>query len=105
MHAYRKDTINIIPTEFVEKWLSKLIGLKKAPDESLLFAVSRIAAISGDRNVDISPDSISSVKKFLLKHKAPNQWIKHLDVMGKESETEQTRILGDSLPLGLKLIN
>lgn len=102
---FRAPVNNIIPTEFVEKWLSKLIGLKKAPDEALLFAVSRIAAISGDRNVDISPDSISSVKKFLLKHKATNQWIKHLEVMGKESEKEQTRILGDSLPLGLKLID
>lgn len=102
---FRSPVNNIIPTEFVEKWLSKLIGLKKAPDEALLFAVSRIAAKSGDRNVDISPDSISSVKKFLLKHKAANQWIKHLEVKDKESEKEQTRILGDSLPLGLKLIN
>lgn len=102
---FRAPVNNIITAEFVEKWLSTLIGLKKVPDEALLFAVSRIAAKSGDRNVDISPDSISKVKKFLLKHKAPNQWIKHLKMMGKESEQEQTRILGDSLPLGLKLIN
>jgi len=36
-------------------------------------------------------------------NKAPEQWIKHLKFVRKETIQEQNKILGDSLPLGLSI--
>lgn len=102
---FRAGINNVIDPKIAEKWLNKLLETKRPkPSESELFAVSRIAAVCGDRKYDIDPELISKVKDYLLIHSAPKTWIEHLETPTEESIEEQAKILGDSLPLGLSIV-
>ncbi|MDD3118933.1 MAG: hypothetical protein PHQ27_07135 [Victivallales bacterium] len=95
---------HLLPATTAEKWLGQLLTLPGAGPE-LLFTLSRLAALTGDRGSDIAPALREQVKTRLEQAKVPAAWLAHL-TMADEMETaeEQRRILGDALPLGLTLV-
>lgn len=98
---------HILPPEIAEKWIGKL--LSKPPEETenmqaMLFALSRICAVCGDRAFDIHPEQLLDVKSFMLRNNAPPHWVHHLETPDCDSNDELAHSLGDSLPLGLKII-
>ncbi len=104
---FRASSENAIPSEDAAKWLNQIMKLKPVEQnaaEARLFALSRMAAKSGDRHLDVSPAIITTVKQELEERKAKPAWISHLEKQEAEKADEQARILGDSLPLGLKII-
>ena len=106
-HLFHAPANHVIPGNIVSKWLDILMNHKvnnKIVLQDKLFAMSRIAALTGDRTIDVAPKHLSETLDFLETHKAPEQWIKHLKSVRKETIQEQSKILGDSLPLGLRII-
>jgi hypothetical protein len=70
-----------------------------------LFAVWRIAALCGDAALDLSPAKIAEAKDFLKDADAPAEWLESLEKpLEEESAESGADVLGDSLPLGLKLL-
>ncbi len=95
----------VVPAKAASEWLGALIASTKGdPSKDRLFAVSRLAALCGDRALDLPPEILAEAKEFLSEGGAPAQWIKHLESAEEESAEESAGILGDSLPLGLKLL-
>ena len=105
-HLFHAPVNNVVPGNIASKWLDILIehNANKAMLQDKLFALSRMAALTGDRTIDVDAKHLSATLKFLEVHKAPEQWIKHLKSVRKESIQEQSKILGDSLPLGLSIV-
>lgn len=104
---FRAPVNHVLPVKAADKWLGELLALagKKASPE-LLFTLSRLAALTGDRALDVNPEHRKQVRDVLLREKVPAQWIAHLDQAGTgDTAEEQGRILGDSLPLGLSLLS
>ncbi len=104
---FRAPANHTLPATAVDKWLAELLTLAgKNPAPELLFTLSRLAALTGDRGVDVAPSRREQVKSVLSQEKAPPQWLTHLEQTGADdSAEEQCRILGDTLPLGLSLVN
>jgi hypothetical protein len=105
---FRASIQNVVPAKTSLVWLEKLMdsGSKdKNISEARLFALSRIAAKTGDRHIDLSRSAIEKVRKELLNVGALDSWLVHLDKAEEETLEEQGKILGDSLPLGLKILD
>ena len=106
-HLFHAPVNDVISAGIVGKWIDILIKHKtgnKAIMQDKLFAISRMAALTGDRALDINPEHLDAALNYLNTHNAPEQWTKHLQSIQQESLQEQSKILGDSLPLGLKII-
>jgi hypothetical protein len=105
-HLFHAPVNNVVSGNIVSKWLDTLIKHKanNALLQDKLFALSRMAALTGDRTIDVDAKHLSATLRFLETNKAPEQWIKHLKSVRKESIQEQNKILGDSLPLGLRIV-
>ena len=104
-HLFHAPVNNVVPGNIVSRWLDTLIKNKASNTVLLdkLFALSRMAALTGDRTIDVDAKHLSATLEFLRINKTPEQWIKHLKSVRKESIQEQNKILGDSLPLGLSI--
>ncbi|MCF7791295.1 MAG: hsp70 family protein [Victivallales bacterium] len=96
---------NIVPSENVQKWLDKILNSKHSPKtlNEKLFAVSCMARLTDNRAVNVDEEHLNAVLDYLKKHKASVNWIEHLKAVRKDSVSEQGRIAGDSIPLGLTL--
>jgi hypothetical protein len=94
----------VVPPEKAVEWCSTLLSFSAAPTRHALFAMSRIASLSGDRTLDLPPATRMTIRSHLEKSGAPAHWIRHLDSEISDSEEEQTALLGESLPRGIRLI-
>jgi molecular chaperone DnaK (HSP70) len=105
-HLFHAQVNNVVSGNIVSKWLDILIKHKanNALLQDKLFALSRMAALTGDRAIDVDAKHLSVTLSFLEAHKTPEQWTKHLNSVRKESVQEQNKILGDTLPLGLSIV-
>ncbi|MCJ8332461.1 MAG: hypothetical protein MJH11_21070, partial [Lentisphaeria bacterium] len=86
----------------VEK-LRKLKFKDERKQSMLNFAISRIAAKSGDRALDIDDKQLATVKKFLEGNNAAVSWIRELDSTGERDAKSLAKMLADTLPVGLSL--
>lgn len=104
-HLFKAPTNHVLPAKTVINWLESLIDTNtpKGVLQDKLFTVFRLAALTGDRSIDIEPQILTKSLEFLKNNNAPAQWSNHLQNVKKESILEQSRILGDSMPLGLKI--
>lgn len=103
---FRASPQNAVPAKTAVAWLEKVLessGKDKNISEARLFALSRIAAKTGERHLDLSADAIEKVQQELLKGGASGSWLVHLEKAEAETLEEQGKILGDALPLGLKI--
>lgn len=106
---FRAPVNHSLPPETAWKWIQRLResgGRGEEHSRQLLFALSRIAARCGDRALDLSPEQIQEVRDFLSLSGVPAHWLEHLDNAAEaDSGEENAMILGDSLPLGLELLD
>ena len=104
---FRAKLANVVSSSVASKWLEKLIEYSKVekPTDSQLFAISRLAAVCGDRLYDLEPVTRDKAKDYLNEYCANKSWVKHLESEVNESREEQAKILGDALPLGLALVD
>ncbi|MCP4177927.1 MAG: Hsp70 family protein [bacterium] len=103
-HLFHGQTNHVIPPKLISGWIAKLISNSKTSVSlDRLFAVSRIAAMTGDRMIDIDSELQKASIEYLEKEKSPENWISHLEGVKKDSIQEQAKMLGDSIPLGISI--
>jgi hypothetical protein len=97
----------ILPASDAVDWLRALTEITGSGQHEQMrqFTISRIAAGTGDRRLDIDSATLDSVRQHLQSVGAPAHWLDLLEVRTLETAEDQTKILGDSLPLGLTLVN
>ena len=90
----------VIGAKTSELWISMLLK-GSTPSQDKLFAISRMAALTPDRALNVSSETVLGAISFLRKAKAPVHWIKHLETVTTDDTQEKTKLLGDSIPLGI----
>jgi len=101
---FRAPANHVIPAATAADWVERL-SKGNGKNAFRLLALHLLAAVTGDRSIDLSPEVRQQVKSFLEKHQAPEHWLRQLEQPGvEENDRDQAKILGDPLPLGLRLI-
>lgn len=96
-HAPSNNTISV---QTVESWLLELLD-DKAQSTDKLFAISRMASLTPDRATNISGETLAKAIKFLKDSKASAHWINHLEEVSEDDQQERSKLIGDSVPLGI----
>lgn len=96
----------VVPTGEVESWIEALLdvgGLERSNRLDVDFALAQLARMTGDRARDVDPDLRVRVLDRLAVDEAPVHWRRIVEEAHLLDISEQTRLLGDSLPPGLRV--
>ncbi len=94
----------VVPREVVNVWLDRCLALDWAAVQPASFAATLIARMSGDRARDLNPQLRNQVIERLRAAKSPVSWIGMVETVVALDAADAQRILGDSLPPGLRLV-
>jgi hypothetical protein len=93
----------VVPAEAAAKWLAKFLDLDYAEPLGLLAAV-QMARRTGDRYRDIPDKTRGHVLEWLKYRSAPPHYQSLVAEGGQLEGEEQTLIVGEALPRGLKVL-
>jgi len=94
----------VAPAASAESWLNQLLTLDWKKIEPAGFAAAHIARMTGDRSRDINQSVRDEVLKRLSASGAPPAWPSMVREVVELDQAVETRMLGDALPPGLKLL-
>jgi len=83
------------------EWLLLLLDAHEKNMEGTLFAIVQIARLSGDRTRDLNSDLRDRAVAAVRAAKAPHSWERLITELVAMDATDQARVLGDTLPVGL----
>ncbi|QOY93518.1 hsp70 family protein [Massilia sp. UMI-21] len=94
----------VAPGASAEAWLNDLFQLDWKKIEPAGFAAAHIARMTGDRSRDIGQPVRDEVLRRLAASGAPPAWPAMVREVVELDQAVETRMLGDALPPGLKLL-
>jgi molecular chaperone DnaK (HSP70) len=94
----------VAPSASAESWLGQLLQLDWKRIEPAGFAAAHIARMTGDRSRDIGQAVRDEVLRRLSSSGAPAAWSAMVREVVELDQAVETRMLGDALPPGLKLL-
>jgi hypothetical protein len=94
----------VAPAASAEAWLGQLLQLDWKRIEPAGFAAAHIARMTGDRSRDIKQPMREEVLRRLSATGAPAAWSAMVREVVELDQAVETRMLGDALPPGLKLL-
>ena len=95
----------VAPAEAAQRWLSELLALDWKRIEPAGFAAAHIARRTGDRSRDIGEPLREEVLRRLAAAGAPPAWAQMVREVVALDQASATRMFGDALPPGLKLLH
>ena len=102
--SFHASAHEVAPLEVAEEWLSKLLQLDWKKIEPAGFAATHIARMTGDRSRDVGEPVRAEVLRRLASIGAPGHWLAMVREVVELDQASETRMLGEALPPGLKLI-
>ena len=96
----------VVHPQVVEGWIEELVRFEPGNDNERagwLFCLSQLARRSGLRAVDISETVRDRVLDVLRSHPCPPAWVRMAAEVVHAAGDEQSRLFGESLPIGLRL--
>ncbi|OON61119.1 molecular chaperone DnaK [Massilia sp. KIM] len=102
--SFQSSAHEVAPGEVAEAWLGRLMQLDWRRIEPAGFAAAHIARMTGDRSRDIGPAVREEVLRKLAASGAPPSWSAMVREVVELDQAVETRMLGDALPPGLKLL-
>ncbi|KQZ52548.1 Hsp70 family protein [Massilia sp. Root1485] len=94
----------VAPPDAAGRWLTELMLLDWKRIEPAGFAAAHIARKTGDRTRDIGEDLRAQVLQKLASAGAPASWSAQVREVVELDQESSTRMFGDALPPGLKLL-
>jgi len=94
---------NVLATEVVEHWIPQLLKKTDLPILAHQRVVLNLARKTGDRYRDISNNLRNQVVRWLRDNNASESYKTLIESAGALDNFEQEFLVGDSLPLGLRL--
>ena len=94
----------VAPGASAESWLGQLLQLDWKKIEPAGFAAAHIARMTGDRSRDVKQEVRDEVLRRLSSSGAPASWSAMVREVVELDQAVETRMLGDALPPGLKLL-
>ncbi|MFC5461750.1 Hsp70 family protein [Massilia niabensis] len=102
--SFHSSAHEVAPVAAAEAWLGKLLLLDWKKVEPAGFAASQIARMTGDRSRDIGEAVREQVLRRLAAAGAPATWSTMVHEVVELDQASETRMLGEALPPGLKLL-
>jgi hypothetical protein len=102
--SFQSSAHEVAPPEVAEAWLGKLLQLDWRKVEPAGFAAAHIGRMTGDRSRDIGETVREEVLRRLASSGAPATWADMVREVVELDQASETRMLGDALPPGLKLL-
>ncbi|HBI70296.1 MAG TPA: molecular chaperone DnaK, partial [Massilia sp.] len=102
--SFHGSAHEVAPSEAAEEWLGKLLKLDWKKVEPAGFAATHIARMTGDRSRDVSEPVRAKVLRRLGATGAPSSWTAMVREVVELDQASETRMLGEALPPGLKLL-
>ena len=102
--SFHGSAHEVAPAEVAEEWLGQLLQLDWKKVEPAGFAAAHIARMTGDRSRDIGEEVRADVLRRLAASGAPPMWSAMVREVVELDQAVETRLLGDALPPGLKLL-
>jgi hypothetical protein len=97
----------VVPRESAERWARHLLTLNVASSREtseLIFALSQIARLSGDRARDLDPAIRETVLSKLEALGAEESHILPVREFQEMGQSQQSQAFGEALPVGLRLV-
>jgi molecular chaperone DnaK (HSP70) len=95
---------HVVPPHVVERWLDHLLREKWAAVPTAAQAAVRMARRTGDRARDVADRVRGEVERRLVACYADEAWIRAVREIVPVEESERAAFFGDTLPLGLRLV-
>lgn len=102
--SFHGSAHEVAPAEVAEEWLGQLLQLDWKKVEPAGFAAAHIARMTGDRSRDIADTVREQVLRRLSSTGAPAPWAAMVREVVELDQASETRMLGEALPPGLKLL-
>jgi len=93
--------------QVVEGWLDAILSFEPGNDSERLgwaFCLSQLARRTGQRALDVDDSHRASVLAVLKSQRIPAHWVRMVEEVSELERDEQGQMLGDALPIGLRLI-
>ena len=100
-HGHSHD---VVPAEAAAHWVNALLALDWKQTEPAAFAAVHLARVTDDRTRDLPLALREQIVTRLAAIHAPPGWIAMVQQKVELDEATERRVLGESLPPGLKLV-
>ncbi len=97
----------VVHPQVVQEWLDSLIAFEPGHDSERLawcFCLAQLARRSGQRALDIDDAHREPILSVLRSQPVPRHWVQMVEEVTELAAEEQTQMLGDALPIGLRLV-
>ena len=94
---------HVVPAKTAEAWLTHLLKLKWESVATAPHAAVQLARVTGDLARDVSEKLREEIAKRLAAAKAKDAWVVAVRELVDMGEEERVAILGEGLPIGLRL--
>jgi hypothetical protein len=97
----------VVHHQVVEKWLESILPFVPGNQSERLawaFCLSQLARRTGQRALDVDEAHRENVLRVLRGQSVPGHWVRMVEEVSELEQEEQGQMLGDSLPIGLRLV-
>jgi hypothetical protein len=97
----------VVHPQTAERWLDAVVGFEPGNTSERLswaFCLSQLARRTGQRALDVDDSRRRAVLAALRDQEVPGHWVKMVEEVSELEQEEQGQMLGDSLPIGLRLL-
>jgi hypothetical protein len=97
----------VVHRQVVEGWLDAILSFEPGNDSERMgwaFCLSQLARRTGQRALDIDDSHRASVLTVLKSLRIPPHWVRMVEEVSELEREEQGQMLGDALPIGLRLL-
>lgn len=97
----------VVHPEVVQAWLDALLPFTpthESETQAWAFCLAQLTRRTGQRALDIGDAHRDKVLEVLRGQKIPGHWIQMVEEVTELESSEQSQMLGDTLPIGLRLV-
>jgi hypothetical protein len=97
----------VVHSQVAEGWLDAILAFSPSSQSERLawaFCLSQLARRTGQRALDVDDSHQQRVLAVLRGQDVPEHWVKMVEEVSELAGDEQGQMLGDSLPIGLRLV-
>jgi len=98
----------VIHPQVVESWLEQLLTFQPGNDSEKngwAFCLANLARMTGQRALDVDPEIRERVLTVLRSLKVPAHWVEMVETVVDMDAGDRGQLFGESLPIGLRLID
>jgi hypothetical protein len=97
----------VVHPQVVATWLDAVVGFEpgnKSEAMAWAFCLAQLARLTGQRALDVDDSRRKTVLTALRGQEIPRHWARMVEDVSELEHDEQGQMLGDSLPIGLRLL-